>query len=178
MYIHTNCTLKTTEFYHSLWILFTKCWNLICCAPKIAFRSFGYEKQKKEICIIKADHTCTSFWILMTALFLPLWISRHHGLYSFLSFNSWAVCMYRENGLTKTCSSSLFLLLNFCFWFSLWMHEVREWISFLFIFFSQFTKIIKKYFNAFFWKDKCLVPFMAPRAYIQLVHVVEGEIGN
>lgn len=141
-----NCTLKMAEFCHSLWILFTKCWNLICCAPKIAFRSFGYEKQKKEICIIKADHTCTSFWILMTALFLPLESADTMDYILFFpSIVEQFVCTEKMD-LTKTCSSSLFLLLNFCFWFSLWMHEVREWISFLFIFFSPFTKIIKKIF--------------------------------
>lgn len=33
--------------------------------------------------------------------------------YILFPLSSLAVCMYRENGLTKTCSSSLFLLLNF-----------------------------------------------------------------
>lgn len=93
-------TLKMTEFCHSLWILFTKCWNLICCAPKIAFRSFGFEsRREKEVHVTKADHSCTRVRILKTAVSLPS-TGRHHELRSF-SLRQWAACMYRENGLSS-----------------------------------------------------------------------------
>lgn len=111
-----NCTLKMTEFCHSLWILFTKCWNLICCAPKIAFRSFGYEKQKRERNMrYKSSPYVYQFLDTNDSLVSPLWIRRHHGLYSFFpSVVEQFVCTEKMD-LTKTCSSSLFLLLNFVF---------------------------------------------------------------
>lgn len=118
--IYTLCINKiapwrSTEFCYSLWILFTKCWNLICCAPKIAFRSFGYKKQKRERTMrYKSSPYMYQFLDTNDSLVSPF-ESADTMDYILFPFSSWAVCMYRENGLIKTCSSSLFLLLNFVF---------------------------------------------------------------
>ena len=76
--IHTNsvykqnCTLKVTEFCLSFANSIHQVLESNRCAPKIALRSFGCEKEKREnICVTKAAHTCASFWTLMTALFIP-----------------------------------------------------------------------------------------------------------
>lgn len=115
-----------TEFCHSLWILFTKCWNLLC--PKITFKGFGYEKQKRErerekytmyksrpIYIPNSEDTNGSLHYPFPPL-NPLW-QWIVGYFCFL-LSSWAVCVYRENGLTEICSSSFFFAFKhwgFCF---------------------------------------------------------------
>lgn len=123
-------------------------------------------ERERNIPYTRADpYTYQIQKILMAAFITPSpWNPFLRGLWGIFVFllSSWAVCVYRENGLTEICSSSFFfsLLLNIgfsvLFWLSLRMHEVREWFSFLFIFFSPWKKKRKKSrffetcFDAFF----------------------------
>lgn len=76
------------------------------------------------------------FWILMTALFLFLNQPTPWILFFFPFSSAQFVCTENKD-LTKARGGSSFLLSSL-FWFSLWVHEVREWIIFLLLFFLTF----------------------------------------